>query len=110
MREADAELKAGEDAGFGQCWQATGTGEKPMLIAFSLREGGLGQLMTTALSMRVSDILKNSAMKCLCVQERGVIASPEIANTCASLAYNVARSGTLLHVHKCACLHKIRLD
>lgn len=81
-----------------------------MVIACSLREGGLGQLMTTALSMRVSDVLRNSAIKCVCVQERGVTASPEIANTCASLAYIVALSGTLLHVHKYACLHKIQLD
>lgn len=81
-----------------------------MVIACSLREGGLGQLISTALSMRVSDRLRNSAMKCVRVQESGVIASPEIANTCTSLACNVALSGTLLHVHKYACLHKIQLD
>lgn len=39
-READAELKAGGKAGFGQRCQATGIGGKPMVIAFSLREVG----------------------------------------------------------------------
>lgn len=40
-----------------------------MVIAFSLREGGLERLMTTALSMRVSDRLRISAKKYACVKE-----------------------------------------
>lgn len=100
-READAELKAGGEACFGQRRQATGIGENPMVIAFSLREGGWGRLMTTALSMRVSDRWRNSAKKCVCVQEKGWFPTPEVANACTSLACYVAQSGTLLHVHDC---------
>ncbi|KAK5935282.1 hypothetical protein CgunFtcFv8_020657 [Champsocephalus gunnari] len=41
-KEAYAELKAGGEAGSGQHCQATGIGEKPMVIAFSLRREGEG--------------------------------------------------------------------
>lgn len=84
---------------FGQRCQATGTGENPMVIALSLREGGWGRLMTAALSMRVSDRWRYSAKKCVCVQERGCFPTPEVANACTSLACYVASQ-----VHCCMCI------
>lgn len=68
-----------------------------MVIAFSLQAAGLERLMTTALSMRVSDRWINIEEICMRARKR-VIPSPLIASTCTSLACCVVPSGTLLHV------------
>lgn len=88
--EAEAKLKAG----FGQRCKATGIERKPLVIAFSLRVGGWGKLMTTALSIRVSDRWRNSAKRCVCHY--------------FGLLCNTAK--WVLHLHTGAWLHAVQVE